>query len=764
MEFISKKRWLGIIGIITVLVVGVIIIINWPVSLSEDDSQQMGASKQDELPLILETPTNIPSPTGAEDSGKKANRLINEKSPYLLQHAYNPVDWYPWGEEAFEKARRENKPIFLSIGYSTCHWCHVMEEESFEDPEVAQLLNDTFVSIKVDREERPDIDNYYMNVAAFMSGSGGWPLNVMLTPDQKPFYATTYIPKESRFGRVGMLELIPQIQVAWLNQDQGLLDTADQVNQVVDQAMNNSAAGELALDKALLETTFQELANDYDAQNGGFGEAPKFPTAHRLLFLLRYWQRTGDEEALGMVEATLLAMRHGGVYDQLGFGFHRYSTDVLWLIPHFEKMLYDQALLALVYTEAYQATGKQEYEQVAREILTYVLRDMTDPGGGFYSAEDADSEGEEGKFYLWRADEIRQELSQEDADLIIAALSVAEIGNFEDPASGELAGTNILHLAQPIPDLAASLDISEEELITQLESARRQLFAAREARVHPHKDDKVLTDWNGLMIAALAKGGQVFADDEYTLAAQEAAEFVLENMHTEQGRLLHRYRDGEAAVQANMDDYAFLIWGLLELYETTFDIQYLESALDLTDEVVTHYWDEQDGGFYFTPDDGENVIGRHKLIHDGAVPSGNSVMMLNLVRLGRLTANPDFDERAMAIGQAFAGYIKKQPSAYAQFMNGVDFGIGPSYEVVIVGEENDEDTQAMLAALRAAYVPNKVVLLIPPEESPEITRLADYTKYYARLNDQATAYVCQNFYCERPTTDIDQMLANLNQG
>jgi uncharacterized protein YyaL (SSP411 family) len=764
MWLITKKWWLGIIAVITVLVIGVIVVFNWPNSPSEDNSQHIGTDEQDEPQLLLETPTNVPFLTSDEDLGKEPNRLINEKSPYLLQHAYNPVDWYPWGEEAFEKARQENKPIFLSIGYSTCHWCHVMEVESFEDPEVAQLLNDTFVSIKVDREERPDIDNYYMNVAAVLAGSGGWPLNVMLTPDQKPFFAATYIPKESRFGRVGMLELIPQVQRAWLNQDQDLLNTADQVNQAVDQALNVSAAGELALDEALLEMTFQKLANDYDVQNGGFGKAPKFPTPHRLLFLLRYWDRTGDEGTLEMVEATLQAMRRGGVYDQLGFGFHRYSTDAAWLVPHFEKMLYDQALLALAYTEAYQATGKQDYEQVAREIFSYVLRDMTNPDGGFYSAEDADSEGEEGKFYLWTADEIRQVLSQEEADLITAAFNVAEEGNFSDPATGELVDTNILHLTRPLPDLAAELDISEKELKTHLESARQQLFAAREARIHPHKDDKILTDWNGLMIAALARGGQVFADDDYTTAAQGAADFVLENMRDERGRLLHRYRDGEAAVQANIDDYAFIIWGLLELYETTFDIRYLESALNLTDEGVTHFWDEKDGGFYFTPDDGESVIGRQKLIHDGAIPSGNSVMMLNLLRLGRLTANPDFDERAMAIGNAFAGYIKEQPSAYAQIMNGVDFGVGPSYEVVIVGEDKAEDTQAMLAALRTEFVPNKVVLLISPEGSPEITRLAEYTKYYSSRNDQVTAYVCQNFYCELPTNDIDEMLALLGKG
>jgi uncharacterized protein YyaL (SSP411 family) len=763
MGFISRKKWPGFAAAIAVLVIGIIAFFNWPGSLSKNSLQETGNERLDFTQPTGGIPTDRPSLTRDDDSGNKPNRLIHEKSPYLLQHADNPVDWYPWGEEALEKARQEDKPIFLSIGYSTCHWCHVMEQESFRDPEVARLMNETFVSIIVDREERPDIDNYYMNVAAVLSGSGGWPLTILMTPDQKPFYATTYIPRESRFGRTGMLALIPQVRQAWLSQDPDLLNVGDQVDRLVDEALNASAAGKLEVDEALLERTFQELAAEYDAQNGGFGEGAKFPTAHRLLFLLRYWERFGDDAALQMVESTLQAMRRGGIYDQIGSGFHRYATDAEWLAPHFEKMLYDQALLALAYSEAYQATGNQEYEQVAREIFTYILRDMTDPKGGFYSAEDADSEGIEGKFYLWTTDEIRQVLSEEDAELAITAFNATEAGNFSDPGVGEGAQKNILYLARPMPELAGEFGLSEQALVQRFESVREQLYAGRASRIHPHKDDKVLTDWNGLMIAALARGSQVFNDVTYSDAARRAADFIWQTMRDGDGRLLHRYRDGEPAVQGTIDDYAFLIWGLLELYETTFDSQYLENALELADQAMTHYWDEEDGGFYFTPDDGEDVIGRQKLIHDGDIPSGNSIMMLNLIRLGRLTADPDFDERAMAIGHAFAEYIQQEPSAYTQLMSGLDFGLGPSYEVVIIGEKNAKDTQAMLAALRAEFIPNKVVLLIPPQGSSEISGLAEYTKYYSTRNNKATAYVCQNFYCELPTNDTDQMLAFLGK-
>ena len=695
----------------------------------------------------------------------KPNRLINEKSPYLLQHADNPVDWYPWGDEAFEKARKEDKPILLSIGYSTCHWCHVMEHESFEDPEVARLMNETFVSIKVDREERPDIDNIYMTVCQMISrGNCGWPLNIIMTPDNKPFFAATYIPKEARFGRAGMLDLIPRLKELWTTQRDEVTKSANQITSALQQGLGSSVQlkGE-ELDESSLENAYDQLAGNFDSTNGGMGTAPKFPTPHNYLFLLRYWKRSGNENALAMVEKTLQSMRLGGIYDHVGFGFHRYSTDPNWLVPHFEKMLYDQAMLAMAYIEAYQATGKKDYEQTAREIFSYVLRDMTDSGGGFYSAEDADSEGEEGKFYLWNEREIRQVLGKDDAELFIKVFNVDEAGNFGEEATGRKTGDNILHLKKPVAEIALSLNISEEKLNNKIQSAREKLFTVREKRVHPHKDDKVLTDWNGLMIAALAKGAQAFNEPEYSVAAGRAVDFILTNLRDKNGNLLHRYRDGESGIRANLTDYAFLVWGLTELYEATFDINYLKTALELNSELIKNFWDEANGGFYFTPNDVDELIVRQKEINDGAMPSGNSVAMLNLIRLGRITANSDLEQKAAKIGEVFSKVIEKYPSAFTQLLVALDFGIGPSYEVVIAGDSKADDTGVMLEALRKQFLPNKVVLFRASENSAsDISRFAEYAKNHTSLNGKATAYVCLNYECQLPTTDVGKMLELLN--
>lgn len=681
------------------------------------------------------------------ESGKKYNRLIHEKSPYLLQHAENPVDWYPWGEEAFEKARKENKLIFLSIGYSTCHWCHVMERESYNDPEVAKLMNDAFVAIKVDREERPDIDNIYMNVCQMITGSGGWPLNIVMTPGRKPFYAATYIPKESRFGRVGMLELIPKLKAMWKTQRDDIVKSADNVTAALEQT-SAGTAGE-GLDVSVLKAAYENLSSNYDSQYAGFGDPPKFPTPHQLLFLLHYWKRTGEPKALEMAEKTLQAMRGGGIYDHAGFGFHRYSTDREWLVPHFEKMLYDQAMLEMAYVEAYQATGKQEYAATAREILTYILRDMTDPSGAFYSAEDADSEGQEGKFYLWSQAEIRRLLGSEDADFVIRLFDVRPEGNFTDRVSGEKGAGNILHLSKPL---------SEPER-KRWESARQKLFAARQQRVHPGKDDKVLTDWNGLMIGALAKASQALDDPAYAESAGRSADFLLKNLRGADGRLLHRYRQGEAALQGNIDDYAFFTWGLMELYEATFEIKYLQAAIELNRYTLEHFWDKANGGFYFTPDNGEKLLVRSKEIYDGAVPSGNSVAMLNLLRLGRITADSDLEARAAGLQKAFADRVRQFPSGYTQLLLALDYGIGPSYEVVIAGNSAAQDTKAMLQLLRKEFVPNKIVLLRPAgQEAPEITRIAAFTKYQSGIQGKATAYVCLNYVCKAPTTDLQKMV------
>ncbi len=692
-----------------------------------------------------------------------SNRLKNEKSPYLLQHADNPVDWYPWGEEAFEKARKEDKPILLSIGYSTCHWCHVMEHESFEDEEVAKLMNETFVCIKVDREERPDIDNIYMTVCQMMSKGGcGWPLNVIMTPDKKPFFAGTYIPKESRYGRTGMLEFVPKVKELWENDRENILNSADAVTAALKKATDVSQNTEgVSLSTKTLEKAYNQLLRNYDEEKGGFGRSPKFPTPHNLLFLLRYWKRSGDEQALQMVENTLRQMRLGGIYDHVGFGFHRYSTDQNWLLPHFEKMLYDQALLIMAYTEAYLATGKKEYENTAREVISYVLRDMTSPEGGFYSAEDADSEGEEGKFYVWTEKELKDSLSEKDAELMIKTYNTSESGNFTEEAGGHKTGANILHLQKPLNEIASSYGNSEE-FLGNIEQARSTLFNVREKRIHPYKDDKILTDWNGLMIAALSMAGRAFNEQEYEDAAEKAANFILKDMSDDKGKLLHRYREGEAGITANLDDYAFMIWGLLELYETTFDIEYLRAALALQSAMDEGFWDEKFGGYYFTSDDAEELISRQKEIYDGAIPSGNSVAGLNLLKFSRITGDVEYEKKAAMLGKAFSETVESAPMAYTLFMSGLDFGLGPSYEVVIIGDLGDEDTKAMIESIRKTYNPNKVVLYRGKEDNLQITEIAEFTKAQESIEGKATAYVCLNHICNLPTNDVNKMLELLN--
>ncbi|MDQ6968596.1 MAG: thioredoxin domain-containing protein, partial [Mariprofundaceae bacterium] len=520
---------------------------------------------------------------------KYTNALINEASPYLQQHAHNPVHWYPWGEEAFAKAKRENKPIFLSIGYATCHWCHVMEHESFEDEEVAAAMNKTFISIKVDREERPDIDQVYMQVAQMMNGQGGWPLNILMTPDKKPFYAATYIPKYSQNKRVGMLDLSAKVGQLWQHDREKLEQSADKISQLlVQRTGEQSINGDMDV-TALAKKAVDDLKQSFDAEHGGFGGAPKFPSPHKLLFLLRQAQKNNDTESLKMVEKTLDAMRAGGIFDQIGFGFHRYSTDAQWLLPHFEKMLYDQAMLMMAYTEAYQLTGHKRHAIVVREIAAYVLRDMRDKTGGFYSAEDADSEGVEGKFYVWQTSEIERVLGKKSAKKAEKMFILSKNGNFHDEATGKMTGENIPHLAK----------WENTGLDKGLESIREALFDAREKRVRPFLDDKILTDWNGLMVAAFAKAARALDEPTYLQAAQQCADFLLQTMRDKQGHLLHRYRHGDAGITGHLDDYAFFTWGLIELYEASFDAKYLKAALDLNDDMRIRFASES-GGLYLT--------------------------------------------------------------------------------------------------------------------------------------------------------------------
>jgi uncharacterized protein YyaL (SSP411 family) len=686
-----------------------------------------------------------------------SNRLVAEKSPYLLQHAHNPVDWYPWGEEAFEEAKKRDEPIFLSIGYSTCHWCHVMEKESFENPRVATLMNEAFISIKVDREERPDIDDLYMSVCQMMTGSGGWPLTIIMTPDQQPFFAATYVPRESQLGQVGLLDLIPQIRDLWRKKRDRLTRAATEVRAALEESTLATPGADL--DEGALELTFDQLASMFDAEHGGFGSAPKFPTAHHLVFLLRYWLRTANEHALQMVETTLQAMRRGGVFDQTGLGFHRYSTDSHWLLPHFEKMLYDQALLALAYTEAAQATHREEYAETVREILAYVLRDMTDSGGAFYSAEDADSEGEEGRFYTWSEQEIRDALPEKEAQVVLTVFAFEPDGNFAEQATGKRTGRNIPHLNRPLAAEADALGMPERELRALWDGVRRKLFEAREKRVHPHKDDKILTDWNGLMIVALAEAGRVLAEPSYLEAAERATDFILAHMRDTTGQLFHRYRDGEAAIPGFLDDYAFFIWALIVLYEATFEVKYLRIATELNDILTQHFWDNEQGGFFRIADDAETLLVRPKEAHDGAIPSGNSVSMMNLLRLARMTANPDLETKAMRIGQVFSADVLASPAGFTQLMTAADFAIGPTYEIVLVGNPARNDTKAMQVALNEKYLPNKVLIQVPLSgPAPDIVKLAPFVKDYKAVDGKATAYVCRNHQCQLPITRVTEML------
>ena len=709
--------------------------------------------------LATESETN-----STTDQPQTYNRLIHESSPYLQQHAANPINWFPWGEEAFEKARQEDKPIFLSIGYSTCHWCHVMEHESFSDNEVAELLNRDFIAIKVDREERPDIDNVYMTVTQALTGGGGWPMTIFMAPDKKPFYAGTYFPKQQRWGRPGMMQLLPQIAAAWQNDRQKVLTSADQITQHIIRLSSRPPG--TAPDRDILGQARQFFAETYDPQYGGFGKSPKFPSPHQLNFLLRRYYHTQDEQALAMVEKTLIRMRYGGIYDQLGFGFHRYSTDAQWLVPHFEKMLYDQAMLIMAYIETYQATGKAFYARVAKEIITYVFRDMTSAQGGFYSAEDADSEGVEGKFYLWTPGEVKALLGEKEATVFNGVFNVKDGGNFEEAGPGHNIDQNILHLQKPLSAHAKDMASSENQLRDRLQAAREILFNAREKRIHPFKDDKILTDWNGLMIAALAKAGYVLDSPKYTAAASRAADFILQNLTTDEGRLLKRYRNGKAGLDAHLNDYAFMIWGLLELYQATYEIRYLQHAIELNAKMLTHFWDQQNGGFYLTADDGEKLLVRSKVIYDGAIPSGNSVAVYNLLRLAHLTGTTVYIKKAEAIIKAFSDQIKKFPAGHSLLMVALEYAYNPNYEVVIVGEPQKEDTRLMNAALRRPFIPEKIVLFRSADKGTAgaIIDIAPYTRSMVARNGQATAYVCQEFACKLPTTSIEQMLGNLGQG
>ena len=684
------------------------------------------------------------------------NHLINEKSPYLIQHAHNPVDWHPWSDETFALAVAENKPVFLSIGYATCHWCHVMENESFEDEETAGYLNDTFICIKVDREERPDIDAVYMAACQMLTGSGGWPLSIFMTPEKKPFFAATYLPKHSRQGRAGLIDICRQVKNLWATQNDKIQQSAVSVAENLDRAFTFTAADEP--DAALLEKAYNQIKSTFDPGHGGFEPAPKFPSPHRLLFLLRCYHRNGDSHALDMVTQTLTAMRLGGIWDHVGYGFHRYSTDTRWLLPHFEKMLYDQALIATAYLEAYQITKETLFAATAEDIFTYVLRDMTSPEGAFYSAEDADSEGEEGKFYVWTTDEFRQVLGNEDTQNWETILRLSPEGNFVDEATRQKTGANILHLTAPLNKWASKLNLPDEALNENWHKIRGLLFNARENRIHPLKDDKILTDWNGLMIAALALGARILNRPEYESAARQATDFILSKMSDANGRLYHRFREGELAVYGHAGDYAFLIHGLLSLYQATFDLTFAEKARILQEKMIENFWDDDNGGFFSTPKDNAELPVRPKELYDGAIPSANSVSLFNLLMLFRLTGDPRWNDLARAQIRAFSGSVKSQPSAFTYFLCALDFAQTPGQDVVITGEPQSTDTRQLLAALNLNFAPNKLAMVKSDQNAERLAKFAGYTDGLEVIKGQAIAHVCRNGSCTGSTTDTQTMV------
>ncbi len=677
-----------------------------------------------------------------DDGGEKYNRLIFEKSPYLLQHAENPIDWYPWGEEAFARAVRENKPIFLSIGYSTCHWCHVMAGEAFTSAEVAEIINRHFIAIKVDREERPDIDAIYMKVCQILTGRGGWPLTVFLTPDRQPFFAGTYFPVESAYGRPGLVDVLESTVELWKSDRAKIAGNAAKITALI----NNERSVERDVDKIdaeILGKLFKQLAGQYDQQYGGFGESPKFPSPHQLMFLLRYWQRSGDQAALEMVKKTLTAFRFGGIYDQLGGGFHRYSTDRKFLVPHFEKMLYDQALLAIAYLETYQATGEELFAETAREIFKYVARDLTAPAGGFYSAEDADSEGVEGKFYLWSSAEIDAILGPEQGREFRRVFQVSGDGNYFDELTGRNTGLNILHL--------------REDKTGLLKKEKQLLFEKRQKRIRPFRDDKIITSWNGLMIAALAMGADVLADKKYLEAAERAAGFVLDKLRDDKGRLLRRYRDGEAALPAYLDDYAFLVYGLIQLYEASFKPSYLALAVELNNQMIEIFRDGDHAILNFSGQGNEELLAVNQDLYDGALPAGNSVALINILKLARITDDRQLQTRAEKMAGAIMAEAEGYLPGYTMFMNGVDFMIGPTGEIVIAGEPDSEATRAMKRVISRTFSPNKVLLLHPPGPAGKaIEKIAPYSKYQQMIEERTTVYLCRDYSCEAPVGEPEK--------
>jgi len=687
-----------------------------------------------------------------KNTPKHTNRLIDETSPYLLQHAHNPVDWYPWGEEALNLAKNLDKPILLSIGYSACHWCHVMERESFENEKIAAIMNKYYINIKVDREERPDLDEIYMSAVQIMTGSGGWPMTVFLTPELKPFYGGTYFPPDDRYGRPGFPKLLEAVEDAYRSKREEIDEQAEKLVSHINQISNPKGVENLSLDDKIIEQAFYHYQNRFDSQHGGFGQAPKFPPGMGLILLLRYWKRSGNSRALHIVEFTLEKMARGGMNDQLGGGFHRYSTDEIWLTPHFEKMLYDNSLLTVTYLEAFQATGKPFYREVVEETLDYVLREMYDQqNGGFYSTQDADSEGEEGKFFVWTPDEVEQILGQADAKVFCDFYDVTDHGNFEHQ--------NILWVKTPTDLYTKKTNIEQTDLINILSRCKKKLFDAREKRIKPGLDDKILTSWNGLMIRSMGLAYQILGDPRYLEAAETSAKFILKELVQKNGHLLRTHRAGKSHLNACLEDYSYFIAGLIELYQASFDAYWLREANRLNQIMISQFWDSQNGGFFFTGKDHPELIVRSKSAYDGATPSGASMAVHVLLRLAILLNQPDLREKAKITFSLYGHTMKTAPSGSAQMLCGVDFLIDAPKEIAIVGNPLSEQTQEILRNIHRRFVPNKVIALLNPntEEKQEIEELIPLLAGKASIDGKTTIYVCQNYACQLPTTDIDDL-------
>ena len=697
---------------------------------------------------------------------KYTNRLVSEKSPYLLQHAHNPVDWYPWGEEAFEKARKENKPIFLSIGYSTCHWCHVMEHESFEDPETAKIMNEHFVCIKVDREERPDVDRVYMTFVQATTGGGGWPMSVWMTPDLKPFFGGTYFPPEDRWGQMGFSKLLNRISEGWQEDRERMITASEQVTRQLQEHVARVSAASVALEVSILEKGFEQIKSSYEPRYGGFGDAPKFPRPVSMNLMLRYYARTGSQDALDMTLFTLRKMADGGIHDHLGGGFHRYSTDTRWHVPHFEKMLYDQAQLVWSYLEAFQITKDPSFADITHGILRYVLRDMTGQDGQFYSAEDADSplpdkpeEQAEGAFYVWEKKETEAALDKDTAGIFNYYYGVEKGGNVQSDPHGEFPEKNVLIVSRTLAETAKRFDVTEAVVNQRLAEARQKLFELRGKRPRPHLDDKTLTSWNGLMISAFARAYQVLGNAEYLDVAKKATGFIRKNLYRDSdGVLLRRHRAGSSEIDGYVDDYAFLIQALIDLYEASFDISYLTWAIDLQRKQNSLFGDAEHGGYFSTTGKDPTVLLRMKEDYDGAEPSPNSIAALNLLRLAQMTDDKDFRELANKVLLVFSNRLQQVPSAMPQMLVALDFQLSKPKQVVIAGKLGDPGTGSMLKAAHARFLPNKILLLADGGVGQEtLGRSLEFLKGVNMIDSKATAYICENYVCQLPTSDLKVM-------